>query len=471
MPKLVFARLCVVVALAVSATSMIFLAGPPTPAASQLHAGKTFGGTSSPTWSVLTRYQPDLGAVSDLTCVTSSVCLAVGTTAAPGWPGGGGLYRTTNLGQSWSQISVGLPVYTLNGVACMTSELCFAVGGSGSNNFGIGSNAGVLLKSSDLGSHWQIIAEFPADVLNAISCATATECVVIGDEISVRTTDSGKQWIQSKLPSNNSGIFGASISCPNTAECQAVGVVYSKTGAAPAILTTTSGAASWRIDTTPRNISEFQAVTCSSPTRCMVAATRQGPAAEGSNLFPEILTSTSMGAAWVGTDPFVNATTEGTLTAIDCVGGQSSFCMLTGTVSELEPRLSPGIVMVSSNDGGSWQLRSAPSLVDQFLPSCVSSTLCVMIGSTGQSISFDRFLLAAFATSDGGISWRQRRLPDGLGAAISLACTPTLHCIIGTDSVRNGAVLYGQVSPDRWRQAYIPDGTGMAVACPSQNAC
>ena len=182
----------------------------------------SLAGTSS-------RRAAPLGTVSlsDVTCVTSSDCWAVGDRTS-----GNGVASMSSesfiehwTGHSWAVVKaprVGSGSY-LAGVSCISALSCWAVGGT------------VTTATGDTGliDHWQGRSwlQAPASNLGAadlygVTCANSSRCWAVGDSDSGRpiiATWDGRIWVDVTTPVEGLVNLLHSVSCPATRTCWAVG--------------------------------------------------------------------------------------------------------------------------------------------------------------------------------------------------------------------------------------------------------
>lgn len=171
----------------------------------------TDGGT---TWSLDTPLA-NLGDITSLSCPTSNLCLAAGTSQQ----GDGQIFTTSNQGASWISPPQ-VQTNSINAITCPSSSFCLAVGDS---------YQGVSLEiSTNSGASFSSITP-PSNMLDALSasCSTSSNCVVVGDSTVSNgtcfyTQNAGASWRACNITGNLS--FLISVSCPaGTNSCYAVG--------------------------------------------------------------------------------------------------------------------------------------------------------------------------------------------------------------------------------------------------------
>jgi photosystem II stability/assembly factor-like uncharacterized protein len=191
--------------------------------------------------------------LSLVTCTSSAKCVAEGTMEATvGEPSAGerlSIITTADGGSIWRHSSlstagsapVGIPYFS--GLTCPTRTSCLLVGDA---TPGDGSPSGLIYSSIDDGDSWALRMVPPGTTfLNAVSCASATQCAVVGGGIEARggsdrdiltTRDGGQSWTSQVVPTSAVGLEG--VSCPALTSCVAVGFGFtaSDPDAEPAVV-------------------------------------------------------------------------------------------------------------------------------------------------------------------------------------------------------------------------------------------
>jgi photosystem II stability/assembly factor-like uncharacterized protein len=157
---------------------------------------------SGQTWLRVTRATAEF--LSAVDCASASSCIAVG--------GHGAVVRITvsDSDVTAEEVSSGT-TELLTGVSCPSVSRCFAVGATNE-----------VLTSGDGGSHWSE-QQSPADLsdLYGVSCADARMCVAVGsDGVVIDTTDGGTIW---KLHASGTNRQLNSVTCPSASECFVAG--------------------------------------------------------------------------------------------------------------------------------------------------------------------------------------------------------------------------------------------------------
>ncbi len=230
-------------------------------------------------WSVVPNPGGTGSELHDVSCIRPTNCTAVGyvqgspTTLVEVWNG-----RTWSIVPSPS--AVGSEVDFLEGVDCVSSTSCTAVGSSD-----VGNTNQTLVEVWN-GRKWTLVPTTlpPAStqsLLEGVSCVRSNDCTAVGAystasnqstfETLIEVWD-GSTW--SIVPSPNPTIFDGlqDVSCINSASCTAVG--YSTTtqfgdGAVQTLVESLNGA-TWSIVPSPTIAAGgiLQGVTCPSATLC-----------------------------------------------------------------------------------------------------------------------------------------------------------------------------------------------------------
>jgi hypothetical protein len=201
-----------------------------------------------------------LGALDDIACPSSTVCIAIGS----------GIARTTDGGATWVTATPPSGLGSLNSVTCPTSPFCM-IGGAGTGSGA--SSPSMASVSHDSAVTWSrgVIAGGVSGLMQ-VSCSNANHCVgLIGSDATdsygtgfpVITSDGGSTW------ERGSSATGQAVSCVGDF-CMSVGALWnSQTNTFPGdAFNSTDGGLHWN----PMSIhpqSSLTAVTCLSSTDCV----------------------------------------------------------------------------------------------------------------------------------------------------------------------------------------------------------
>lgn len=121
------------------------------------------------TWALQT-LAPGTAGVSQIDCLNTSVCYAVGSAAS----GSGLALSTIDGGVQWVADALPSQAGTLWSISCSGTDDCSASGVSSSG-------AGLVISTVNGGTSWQVNAiPSQTDVLYAIACAATSECLAFG---------------------------------------------------------------------------------------------------------------------------------------------------------------------------------------------------------------------------------------------------------------------------------------------------
>ena len=235
-------------------------------------------------WSLVPSPNPGPGVdivnelLQGVSCISSSFCVAVGHGEGYGL----GRHRSQTLIESWDGASWSVAPSpnpgignSLGGVSCVSSSFCVAVG----SYAGITFDFRTLVESWD-GSTWSVVPSpnpnlGTYDVLNSVSCVSATYCSAVGEyydgnnEVTLIESWDGSTW--SVVPSPNPGEYRNTlngVSCASPTFCVAAG--YYGAGPSQAFIESWDGA-SWTVvpSPSPGTSSLLFGVSCASASACV----------------------------------------------------------------------------------------------------------------------------------------------------------------------------------------------------------
>ena len=141
------------------------------------------------TWSLAT-VPPGVGVLHDATCVSISMCLAVGTTSttvSDVVPAQGQLLRSTDGGHTWAASGGTLPVDDVFAVDCPSGSACAMVGTNWAGNPAVGTGA-VAESQNGGGAFTSASTAYVPLTLSALACPTPARCVAVGGDTLARIT-------------------------------------------------------------------------------------------------------------------------------------------------------------------------------------------------------------------------------------------------------------------------------------------
>jgi hypothetical protein len=317
-----------------------------------------------------------------VSCTSSINCMAVGSYAT-----GLGFDRT--LVESWngstwtiaSSRNQGTGENVLDGVSCTSATRCVAVGWYISASNGL-----QTLAERWNGSAWSITASpnmsagvGALDRLNAVSCTSASSCVAVGDywnatggyQTLVESWNGGTWTIVASPDQGNTYNLLDGVSCTSSTSCVAVG--WYLPNAAQTLIESWNGSA-WTVVASPNQGtgSELSAVSCTSSTRCVAVGWYYWNATQ-------TLVESWNGSTWTVTaSPNQGAVSE--FSDVSCTS--STRCVAVG---DYYIGSSPNHTLVETWNGSAWTVVASPNKGsgsnDLTGVSCTSSTRCVAVGA------------------------------------------------------------------------------------------
>ncbi len=288
-----------------------------------------------------------------------------------------------------------------NAVDCPTSQFCAAVGASGSLE-------GVVVTSNDDGASWSASPlESGVPELNAIDCASASDCVAVGEGVALTTSDGGVSWSTQSIPTPNTTLLG--VSCPNTSLCISDGVTPGNSGPYGGQLLYSSNAGlTWATASSSTPIGALGSVDCPSTTFCVAVGA-------------QILVSTDGGESW---SPRTVDGGTGVLRAVSC--SSALDCVAIGPDPMGYSNTTLAAFEISTSDGGAtWQSNVMPAgLWMMNSISCTGDATCVVAGPSSSTTSAPMFLSA-----DNGSTWTTDPPPTGVTSIGSLNCESDASCV------------------------------------------
>jgi photosystem II stability/assembly factor-like uncharacterized protein len=132
-----------------------------------------------------------------------------------------------------------------------------------------------------------------------------------------------------------------------------------------------------------------------------------------------------------------------------------------------------------SNDGGlTWAQRNIPNGLTSALRSvtCTSATRCIAVGANVEGENDSTLPGEAIVTTDGGATWQSQTMPANTAFVDQITCVGGTQCFAeGSDDTKNGPAAFEESSDggSTWKQTAPPAGmTQVAdVACPAVSQC
>ncbi len=353
------------------------------------------------TWTTEAEITPDpngFGYLDNVSCPTSSMCIAVGNdddnlgvTSVGTYSGGSWTWTRETIIPIGS--TGGADVY---GISCPNSTTCVVVGSDDS-----GSEQGVVSSGTYSGGNWTWSPEVNltsdssgVGYLTAVNCPISTLCVAVGydsdnDNISTIGTYSGGSWTwtteaTSGLTNFNANDLELGVFCYDFSDCVMVGGVTPSQGEASQG-TISGGNITWNNQNIPLDSTgngSVSAVGCPSSTTCIAI---QSESTDGYNSpVPVYSIGTLTGNSWTWTpDTAILGDTSGgsTLNSMSCP--TSIMCVATGINNNNQ-----SIYSVGTLSGGNWTWMPEASIASDshgvgwlYALSCPTSTMCIAVGT------------------------------------------------------------------------------------------
>lgn len=324
------------------------------------------------TWSTMATTDRGTSPIlTGVSCTSPTFCVAVGMDVSLyEFHGNFGAYPPTGAaiaeewnGSTWSTMTVAQPgtAQGFYGVSCASSTFCAAVGAVA----GVAPMYGPLESLQEEwtgGGQWvwtPASNESGAQILNAVSCTSATFCMAVGDQQKGLLTDQwdGTAWSTAHPTSSYYPFDLRSISCTSATWCTGVGPATELTTGTIELLAGHWNGQAWSVgpiatpsSTIPASIGA--GISCISPTDCVAAGAYQTDATSS------FLTLSSMwnGSAWSGLPPADPSPYGDALNGVSCVStGQCVAVGLadtpTGATRALAELYNPTCSIVSSRGG------------------------------------------------------------------------------------------------------------------------
>ena len=326
--------------------------------------------------------------IGSLSCVGVS-CYAVGV-QFPGaaTPPSSVVLASSDSGVDWKSQSMpsSAPPMILQGIDCSSTTYCVSVGYS----IGSLSLVPVVIVTTDGGQIWSEGSVSSSVPINAVGCASSSECFIGGCGIIMESADGGSSWHINYFIS--SGSLSA-ISCSDASDCVIAGYKV--------VLSSTDSGVQWEAPSLPAGVGSLPSVSCVSSS-CVVAGTQLAGT-------PMSLYSSDGGLAW--SQDLLSAT-AGTLSAVSC--GSASQCVAVGS----------NTIVATSDGGASWKQQTAPSGVQSLDSiSCPSVSECVAVGSSSATGAEGVFV----STTDSASVWSVGAI--SYGAPVSVSCVNISYCM------------------------------------------
>ena len=278
----------------------------------------------------------------------------------------------------------------LNGVSCVSSTNCFAVGAYSTDL------AEKALTEHWNGKHWSIVASpnppgaEVADLIG-VACPASNNCTAVGITLGRKAASTlverwnGKRWSIVATPNPKGALLVEliGVSCPGPADCTAVGAYDAITGRSLRVtpLVEHWNGKTWSIVANPPTPSaafaNLTAVSCPTTTNCTAVGSQESSTDFTTKSFAEHWN----GKSWSVVPPATpKGSTQAGLSDISC--RSTSSCYAVGSSSTA----SAGKTLVEHWDGTTWSIAASANpagTTNATLTgvSCPSPTGCIAVGS------------------------------------------------------------------------------------------
>lgn len=334
---------------------------------------------------------PEPPQLSGLSCASTVSCMLVGTnndsdTSSP--------LAEVRQPSGWSLAPSPLTASdrsSLDAVSCTSRSACTAVGSP--------SHGGVIVERWN-GRDWRLQSapSPPGAAVKAVSCASATACMLVGFQDTGMLTErwNGRTWSLDTIGSPDSVGLNA-VSCTSASACIAVGGASGGGDVGNAALAERWNGRAWSSESVPRPKSDatLTGISCRSPHRCVAVGTYYTPAP---SYGPDLARTLAEG--WNGSRWSVQTPSQRTrLSALSC------------------PSTTDCNAIAQQWNGRSWSLGPNPNALLNSI-SCVTADACTAVGS-GRIEYWD------------GSMWKaQRAAPARVAAFNAVSCLSAQACML-----------------------------------------
>jgi hypothetical protein len=388
--------------------------------------------------------------LNGMSCATASSCIAVADPTTEGVKSFHDVAEHWN-GHRWSALTPKRPLaFTyLQGVSCPAARSCYVAGWATHTRFG---TQHPLVERWN-GTGWSVQAvRKPASAnaaLASISCPTTTSCTAVGslgsdnirplvEDLSQGRWTEGLPGVPAAAENGTASFYG--ISCGSPRVCTAL-LGYLNSGEEATWATASRGATGgFRVTLPPGDVSSDRAAALSCrPVACELVGSLNSEDGQGDHLSSgTTLAERGSGGhftAQVTLNPA--GTAGGSLTSVSCVA--SGFCAAAATSANNDTAPHPLLVRASARGPWTVPAGSAPASVQSV--SCTSAAFCVALDS------------ATGAETWNGSTWTPISTPSpydaSQGGLVTVSCTATDACVaVGATKTKIGAS--SQAVADRW---------------------
>lgn len=426
---------------------------------------------------------------TSLACAGTTACIAVGYGTSGAVIIRGSTGSPVSLGlDTVPTLTGGVTVTSLSQVTCPTSTQCVAVGTT-SNNLAvvlsgtIGSASG---SCSTAGDDCWTAATLPSTVtsLSGLQCPTTTGCVAVATTttLTAPTLVTGPVAAGTWTAGTFTGVTVSALTqvvCPNSTSCVAIGTgkIGSATTATPVVLAgaitggtgigTTGSTATWTADTytpTTNTVSAVSSIVCpvtGTTPKCLVAGTGSNGTLTGA-LF---LYGAPAGPLAAEFPVLASGAAIASITQVVCP--TSTQCVATGiSAAPATPLIYIGTIAASPTAADTWTRNVVPGPTGAAITTlnqlvCATTSSCLIEASGTTSSTPTGFLLASPSS---GTTWTNVALPasDNVQYFDGVACTTgtSANCAAVGATATGSVVLSSSTGPAGSWSDGTPTGLG-----------
>ena len=415
----------------------------------------------------------DLHELTAVSCSAASACTALDYGASEYLFGSNVIHAMRWSGTAWAEQTITLPTGeygVLNGISCAGATACTAVGSY--------ETAGLptqhLLVEVWNGLTWTaqtaaLSSQYTSPFFNGVTCTASTHCVAVGaavnsssQQVPLVDTWNGTTWVGKvlPLPTGASSARLNAISCTSVTACMAVGATSGQ-----GLSERLSGTA-WSTKTISSS-ALLDAVSCSAAAACSADGGRSGSierwngttwTAQAPMSTPTPLTLVGISCAAATSCTAVGGTGAGfpnaaaPPSAMKLAGGQrpgarrsSASARMGELASAVTYTGGEGVTVAAQWGGSTWTRQTTPSpsgagSITAGGMSCVSATVCVLVGS---HVDVTTQRVAPFSEVSTSAGWRIVTVPEPAAATAgfnSVSCTSASSCLERKEGVDLGEI-------------------------------
>ena len=294
----------------------------------------------------------------------------------------------------------------LNAVTCATASFCVAVGQQKE------STGGALLIEQWNGTAWSVVSGVTVtpsanDALNGVSCAGPSFCMAVGSTGAGAFAEmwNGSTWSASTVtppPGFNAAVYLSSVFCVASNSCQALGTGF--TTSTPTLFGEQWNGTNWSAVTAatppagPNEAIAASGMDCISGSQCLAVGTTDHNGAISAPFAEQW-----NGTAWALANTGISTSLPGGsfLSSVSCAG--ATFCQAVGQVGGATTQN-----LIEMWNGSAWSTptstpQTSPSLSQRLMGvDCFSATACSAVGWSNQTSGQSP---ATLAVSWNGTAW------------------------------------------------------------------